>query len=222
MRSAEFLKEDKTTLDPEDEHYFQAFLSNCSDYFSFNKNPHLNLWRGERQHNKVDFLIPLTRKVIEGRKPTDTPEIVHDAFNDEFVTYLDYPFRSGLMCTGSPAQAADYGTPRIIVPCNGFTLCYSTVYSDMYADAVTPEMADIAEKALGDDFDYHDERDLKRLVNASFRLGKYQAGLDNLVRAIQSNNEVMLYPIDGIELNYYVFSENFWQNVVAKRLETVL
>ena len=218
MRAKEFISEEISKGDEAD---FNKFVENCSEYFTYNKNPHIELWRGEHQAKGVNFLLPITRKVIEGRRPVDTPEVIHYAFNDEFVSYHNYPFRSGVMCSGSMSQAADYGKPCIIVPCNGFTLCYSPVYHDMYANAVTDRMKELEQMLGSEEADFHIERDLQKEIHKSFIKGKYQSGPDKIDAAIKSNHEVMLYPTDGIELNYYLFTEQFWLDNILDRVERI-
>ena len=219
MRATEFLKED---IDQND---INEFFSNTTEYFSVNKNPYLVMWRGDKRPGRVDNLWANTRRVLEGRAPTDTNELVHHMMNDNFASFHDFPFRSGLMCSGSKKQAVEYGSVHILVPGNGGTCCYPPNFYDMY-QAQHDAIYDIAARSGDDSWDFHDERDLAQEVYKMYRAGEYKSGPQVLPQAIQSNNEIMLYPTDGSELNYYLFTENFWQQtmlpLIGQQLGTIV
>lgn len=212
MRANEFLVEWEMTD-------FDQFMSNCAEYISHMRNPHNYLLRGDYKSVQSDNFIVNSRNVVEGRKPVDTDEVIHDMVNNEFLTKFNIPFRSGMMCSGSISQAQDYGRVSVVIPCNGYTACYSPVYADMYSNMINDDMREAAGEINDDGYDKATQRQatskLRVLVRMAFQRGKYTMGPDIIDAAIMSGNEVMLYPTDYSTLNYYAFSENFYNTVVV-------
>jgi len=214
MRAKEFLKEEYTPKDIED------FFTNCSEYFSYNKNPLVNmLYRGDYGNIRKDNFWMNQRNVLQGRKPVDTDEFVHTILNDLFSTAFNFPFRSGMMCSGSPGEASQYGRVSIVIPCNGYTLCYSPKYEDLFK-SIPSTVYDYLEYTH---YEVHDgtpeqanaEKRIRSIITRLFKEGNYVAGPQHTNDAAMSTNEVMIYPTDYSELQYYAFSEQFWSATVV-------
>lgn len=208
MKSFEFLKENTDA--------FAQFFADTTEYFSHIKNPHNTMYRGDRKYLSVDNFLKNTRNVIEGRQPVDTDEIVHSIVNDLLASTVKFPFRSGVMCTGSMSTASEYGRANIIVPCNGYIACYSPVYADMYSNLVGSDEVQHALHVSQGDADPA----LEKVVRKKFIEGKYVAGTGIVEAAILSNHEIMLYPDDYSTLEFYAFTESFYtKNIVPRILE---
>jgi hypothetical protein len=159
-----------------------------------------------------------SRSVLEGRRPVDTDEVVHDMMNQLFIDKFNLPFRSGMMCSGSISQAAEYGRVFVIVPCNGYTACYSPIYSDMYSQMMNADIIEAASEVSDDNSGNSGKQassKLRVLLRMAFQHGKYVAGREIIEQAIMSNHEVMLYPESyQSSIDYYAFTENFYATVV--------
>lgn len=204
----------ESEIDDED---FDRFYRDCSAYFTYcDKDDYRNVfYRGVKSQAqyKVDTFRPFERNVTSGRKPTDSSELAHETTNDYFGEEFRYPFRSGLMVTGSEHQAREYTRdlrPLIIVPANGYTLAYSSKIRDFYGDLVYKlEQANYG-KWFEKEFV---ESLLKELPKANYKIGP-----EHTKAAIKSRNEVMLYPTNFSYLECYAFSANFWEERMIPKL----
>jgi hypothetical protein len=128
-----------------------------------------------------------------------------------------------MMCSGSETQARDYGRTYVIIPCNGYTACYSPVYADMYSNMITDDIREVAGELEDTGFDAAYKRQqmskLRVLVRMAFQRGKYTMGPDIIEAATRSGNEVMLYPEDYSTLNYYAFTEQFYLTVIIPLIQ---
>jgi len=207
IRFKEFLAEE----DREGDVAFKTFLSNCSDYFKYaDKHDFYKvLYRGDKKKPKyVDLFFMNDRDVEAGRPPTDTPLVIHDIANEIFEDEFGHRFRNGMMASGNRVEASEYGNVYVIIPANGFTLCYSPVWEDFYkGSAINITVAGV------------DETVIKKKVRVDIDVGRYKAGAAHLKNAIDSRNEVMLFPEEGSILQYYMFTPDFWMHSVMPRLE---
>lgn len=219
MRANEFLVETNIS-----DSLINEFFNNCSEYFTHNQYPLTNLlWRGDRTEVPANSFSKIIRKVSKGRKPTDTDEYIHQVFNNWFTTKFNYPFRDGMMCVGNERAASEYGITYIIVPCNGYTLCYSPKINDLFRKIPSGAYSYLEYVQ----FDVHDGTPektnaiamIKKLIYGLLDSGNYVAGPQHTNNAIMSGNEVMLYPTNYSALEYYAFTEEFWHSTVASLIK---
>lgn len=201
-----------------DDEDFDKFYRNCSVYFTYcDKDNYRNVfYRGVKSQAqyKVDTFRPFERNVTSGRKPTDSSEDAHEIANDYFAEMFRYPYRSGLMVSGSEEQAREYlhagGNPIIIVPMNGYSLCYSDKVRDFYGDV-----------AYGSEVDYNGNWDSKNFAKSivdKLKEANYKSGPEYTKDACKSKNEIMLYPTNFSYLECYAFSLTFWTSKMIPKL----
>lgn len=231
----EFIAEDESSLIDQK---FERFVQDCSTFFKFWADMPYNrvLYRGDRDKTGINEFEATDRtidapkfekydptKIVKsGRFPKDTHPKVHNVVNEVFIELFGYPFRDGVMATGSQSEARSYEpfipntakSASIFIPANGFVVCYSPSVGDFYGDIV--EEYNLPDQQL----EIEDEDEFKELVkNIIVEDGKYVEGEEHLPDAIDSHNEVMFYPKDGQTLRYYLFSEDFWYEEVLPRLK---
>lgn len=106
-------------------------IHNCSNIFEIYQRTSPNflyhgLSKGKRPFDKII-------KPREGRKPTDTPEIIQEIIDD--MLYMDgfKALRSNsIFTTTEKEQAVDYGKPFIAFPINGFNYTWFKNTHDLY------------------------------------------------------------------------------------------
>jgi hypothetical protein len=86
--------------------------------------------------NEAKFGVLQVRK---DRKPLDTPKTLHDAFDEFFNSQFGIKFRSQSAFATKSLEYTDYmlesyGEPLVFIPIGEYTVCYSPVISDLYAD----------------------------------------------------------------------------------------
>lgn len=221
MRAREFVFEGAVA-----DSQIESLLTNCSEYFSRVPASQLNyaMHRGDRGYDQstVNSFIPVSRIIRDRRPSVDTPRLVHEELNAIFTKEFGYPFRDGMMASGSYSQAQQYGPSNIIIPVNGYTLSYSTIYNDLYSNGISPEINVLVSEIEDGDDDVGTSRQLATEIMMMFRRGKYKAGAEVTFEAIRSGHEIMLYPAAGNTLHYYVFEMTYWSAAVVPKLQARL
>lgn len=228
MRFKEFVTEDTlphpagTAITAES---VAKMLQDCSDYFgSFPSNGALTytMKRGDKHAGILkmkDTMQPVNRDVSGGRVPKDMSPIMHKELNNVFTTLFGHPFRDSMMCSGAESQASRYGEVGIVVPCNGYDLCYSKMIMDMYSEFDTSAISDAA-------LDAEDTPaaipKLRTLIRMKMAQSGYVSGPEHAYDAIQSNNEIMLYPGAGSSLSYYLFSPALWSSTIIPIIDSLM
>jgi hypothetical protein len=202
----------KEQLDPD---LVATCVHDCSEYFKlimkFGDRDKLALYRGSSnspdataKKYQPDSFKMVTR-VLSDRDPVDTDPVIHDLMNDYFEKKFRIPFRNGLMTTPNFRQANAYSRMGkgifIIVPANGWTLCFGKGVKDTYEQI--SEFSQVAVEA---------EDSEEEIVEKFFDRYKYVEGRDKLNAALVNDGEVMLFPKSGTTFNFYAFTKEFYFN----------
>jgi len=130
-------------------------------------------------------------RVIAGysnRKPVDTPQYIHDEANHIFTKLFKYPFRNGTFVTGSYDTASNYGHVGIVLPIGDFHYLWSNYVEDLFNSWEEFNGEHNTEDNKQDNFEANQMAFLDEL-----ELNKKHYQSSNLLAAIQTGNEIMLY-----------------------------
>ena len=170
----------------------KLIAKNCQPFLAAVKgkpNKHI-LFRGIRG---VEFGDKIMRKgkCPVGRKPRDTPKIIHKFADEWFLEKTGIRYRSNaVFCTGYEGNASTYGPVYVMLPIGPMSFCYSPLIEDLTNDL---DMASSDEETRKD-------------TRKTLKDGKYEQNT-NLVSAIKSGHEIMIH-CSG----YYVISQdNFFE-----------
>lgn len=170
-----------------------------ADFIKENCKPFLKEW-SKNYHNyqlytgrkiKDDWYIKTVRK---NRIPKDTPNHIHDFFNEYFKEHFGINLRSeSLFCTSDMSIAGDYGgrgrNIYVIIPIGKYDLYYNKDIEDLFSDVHEEGYLDnyLNGEWIDDDWSNAEEEE-----NKFYKLmGGYKKG--NLKEAVNSKVEVMLY-----------------------------
>lgn len=132
----------------------KIILEKCQPFIELSKSCDIpiELWRGVSEdfiRTKAKEVCYLTYEVshISNRKPTDTPNILHERLNKEFENKFGWPVRNGVFCLPDKGLAHtyasissdklnkfDYPEPYFFIPIGEFKYCWSPKYHDLTAD----------------------------------------------------------------------------------------
>jgi hypothetical protein len=132
----------------------KIILEKCQPFIELSKSCDIpiKLWRGVSEdfiRTKAKEVCYLTYEVshISNRKPTDTPNILHERLNKEFENKFGWPVRNGVFCLPDKGIAQtyasissdklnkfDYPEPYFFIPIGEFKYCWSPKYHDLTAD----------------------------------------------------------------------------------------
>lgn len=132
----------------------EIVLEKCQPFIELSKScdKPIELWRGVSQdfiRNKTKEICYLVYEVthISNRKPTDTPNILHEKLNKEFEKKFGWLVRNGVFCLPDKGVAHtyasissdrldkfDYPEPYFFIPIGEFKYCWSPKYHDLTAD----------------------------------------------------------------------------------------
>jgi len=114
----------------------QRIKQDCKIYLDMNPLTinHLALYRGISGNLAQSRLIT----VRKDRRPRDSTDCMHYAFNEYFKEKFGKPYRSiSVFCTGDPDIANEYagsGTNHVIFPVGDFDYCWSPQLSDLFGE----------------------------------------------------------------------------------------
>lgn len=126
------------------------------------------------------------------RKPTDTPDYVHNETNHIFKQLFKYPFRSGTFVSGSEKEAKQYGNVGLVIPAGEYHCLWSPFVVDFFNEwdefiSTKKFNAKHSNSAIPTNEDIMDSF-LDLIENNKFQ---YRTG--NIIEAIHSNHEIMVY-----------------------------
>lgn len=167
------------------------------------KYPKKMMLSGRRSHQE-DFFIGRVRK---NRRPMDTPEGMHELYDELFIEKFGWPARSqSIFCTSTMSTASRYGTLYIIFPIKRYMYVWSPEIQDMFrwTDSSTYW------RELGGG-KYAEEVTMEKYTNK------------NLHGAIQSGNEIMVGGNQYLAFKYdtyYSILYAYWAHIGDKEPTT--
>lgn len=155
-----------------------AINRDCKPYLdAIDHNPaHYPLYRGVGSESDL-FIIKSVR--LDGRRPSDSAQNVHDALNDYFIQKFEEPFRDAMFAAGTDIVAESFGNLYLVFPVGQFTFIWSPEVTDLVTEW-SSSLDDIV------DTEYGPRSDMNRFMNQFDYTNK------NLQAAIQSNKEIMI------------------------------
>jgi hypothetical protein len=99
------------------------------DPSSFKRTPIVKLTSGELGYLGDEMMVRVS--VPRNRKPSDSPQWLHDVMDENLVKNTGIPFRSrSIFAVGNYTVASDYGAPYAIFPIGDFDYAWSKVMDD--------------------------------------------------------------------------------------------
>ena len=163
---------EKYRLTNEHINFIWQIKDNCDSYLRQNPGAMSlgQIYRGIHSSQNT-----LTKKVrLDNRRPLDSNQSVHDELNKLFKEQFGEPFRNAMFCSSDQSQVSSYGEVYIIFPIGDFTFLWSPDVEDTFAK-YEHRLSHISDE----DFVY-------KLV------AENDYYTDNLTKAIQSGNEIMM------------------------------
>jgi hypothetical protein len=120
---------------------FESFISEAStedQIWEFKKNTtqwfhEMNGVRAWRATHKAAKGLEIRKARID-RKPKDTPQEVHDFFDNVFKKKFGWKARSeGVFASSTPSGLIEYGKPHLMYPINGYSYLWSYMVKDLTA-----------------------------------------------------------------------------------------
>lgn len=202
MRLIHFLDEDIESDAFED--IKKKIHAECKPFLKQSKG--YPLWRGMQQLDMGKF------KVRKNRKPKDTPLKVHEEFDKIFKENFGWKARSeGLLTSGDRQVAGSYGTIFQVFPIGKFRFVWSKNVHDLYGryvEFMTKQgityggagawkfIENAYQKRVTSDTIDLSQKQLESYQNIVFKelndLIKKKYNSTNLVKAIESRNEIMI------------------------------
>lgn len=203
MRYISFLNENN-----ELEEIVKILHDNCSQYRKESNNFQYLLYRGvssSKYHSKK-YDIKETKR---DRKPSDTPLNIHNTFNEMLKKKFGWYGRSEhvLFCFGIYEYAESYGKVFNVFPFDGYKYIWSPKVKDFFQDL--NELISfntgkfVAFKDKMEQYYNKNEEQMKIILNNYIK--EYQS--TNLKRAIQMNNEIMLYTKKALIVDYFTMQK---------------
>ena len=147
--------------------------------------------------------------ILPGSQPHRTPRNstieLHNALNKAFIQLYHIPFRNGTFVNGSVTSASIYGNVNAVIPLNEFHFLWSPDVSDLFSEFNAAKYK--WSKSLSDDETIH-------ILIDRIMAGDYEYQTTDLLEAIKSGNEIMLY-CD----NYFSFNPH--DTAVRKALDKI-
>jgi len=170
----------------------------CQPYLNENKDPlYSPLYRGLGKKISDPMVTKTVR--LDDRKPSDTPQQLHDVFNSYFTKHHGHPFRNAMFVSGSDIEASGYGKVYKIFPIGDYNYVWSSDIDDLWMtfDNWTAE----------EGYRYDDNNEYLSFLNEVVK--KAQWHTDNLKAAIDSKHEIMMrcgsyHAIDERFLNKHI------------------
>ncbi len=199
---------------------------------------------GFSYYNKQDSLMmsgrkgydpTITKKVRQDRSSKDTPEDTHKLMDNEFNKKFGIKARSQtIFCTGDLHTARGYGsTVYLIFPIGKYEIIWSPKYRDLYNDTNSifyNPMKDLEKSEIkiwrewGENGKNDKEREDAEFKKASDTYNKRMDSIskevvssyqkDNIVQALRSTNEIMLYT-----KQYIGFRRNDWDFILKSYID---
>ena len=219
MRIHEIAKSPATAL-------IQHLKTTCSHTWQAFTETNRPLYRGSRavdtgaaKYGEASYSTVIRRKKVESGK-TDTGPKTTEIINDYFIDKFGYPFRFGMFATGSFGIARDYGAVSVIFPHDGFVFCVGNT-TDLYGKLSPQTHIDIEGSHADDVARQQRQNELVKMLEDL----NYQAGQSSNVRllkqALNSGNEITIYPADGSQIPYTWINLGFFRDQIWAPLQNL-
>ncbi len=161
----------------------------------------------------------ISKSVRQNRRPRDTDPKVHKILDDAFNKEFKIKARSStIFCSGDKSAASSYGVIYLIFPIGKYEIIWSSEFRDLYNASNQEFYRPMKQMELGEvkayrkylddkknrDIEYKKLKviyDKEMLKVADNYIKHYKKG--DIVNAIRSNNEIMLYTKKYIGLRLY-------------------
>jgi len=156
---------------------------NCQEYIKQNPQHSTNnvLYRGIETEDRFSK----KRVRLDDRTPTDSGRLEHNMLNKYFTEHFGEPFRNAMFCNGDFRKVTYYGDPHLIYPKGHFTFLWSPDIDDFF-NAFDGKPSSMSKGQFVENLLANNEYSTK-----------------NLIRAINSGNEIMIRSKEYYAINIH-------------------
>lgn len=218
MRFTQYLVEEQNQVFEELQQAAARVAKYCQPYLkelNWDIETALELRRGMKGQDQTFFV----NNTHTNRKPTDTPQVVHDFIDQWFEQNFGCKFRStGMFATGEQSSASYYGFPYKVFPIGRFKYVWSPNVKDLYGrlqNRISSKLQHSMNRIDNQEQLYYDQQDVIEEV-----LHEVDYRDHSLDQAIESHAEIMFCVDQYFALKLNNKREHlFFQQQLQKQLQ---